>query len=137
MVKELKSSFFQTSFVTTVWLTLLVSIFNRSYLLDVTAVWRLFIIGMIFGLVFGVLAPYLWEYATFSVTKNVLISTLANVLCGLSSVYIFSSEMFSRVIPWAPVILVLTLIGHILGFYFYSKYENKKLSTELNARLKR
>lgn len=136
MIKELRSSFFQTSFITTVWLVLLVSIFNQNYLLDVTAVWRLLLIGIIFGLVFGVLAPYLWDYATFSVTKNVLISTLANVLCGLTSIYLFSSEMFSFIIPWTPIIFMLTLIGHILGFYFYSKLENKKLSLELNEKLK-
>lgn len=136
MIKELRSSFFQTSFITTVWLVLLVSIFNQNYLLDATAVWRLLLIGIIFGLVFGVLAPYLWDYATFSVTKNVLISTLANVLCGLTSIYLFSSEMFSFIIPWTPIILMLTLIGHILGFYFYSKLENKKISLELNEKLK-
>ncbi|OJG42627.1 hypothetical protein RV02_GL003633 [Enterococcus gilvus] len=40
--------------------------------------------------------------------------------------------MFELVRPFFFAVLLLTLVLHILMFYFYSKYENKKMAMTLN-----
>jgi len=77
----------------------------------------------------------LWNYSTLKVTTKITISTLLNFCCGMGSVYLFSPKVFEFIKPYLLLILVLTLIGHIIGFYFFSKYENKKIADSLNRSL--
>lgn len=92
-------------------------------------------IGLIFGLVFGIIYPYLWNYSTFKASLKIVTSTLANSIGGLTALYLFSPVMFDFVKPYGIGVVLLTLIGHTLGFHFYSKFENQKLAEELNQRL--
>lgn len=135
MRKELKNSFMQAGFGTLLWISLLGMIFIGNQTIRVFDLWRVMGIGMIAALVFGIVYPYLWNYSTFKASTNILISTVFNVIAGFSCLYLFSLEMFILVFPFSLAIVILTLVGHIVGFYFYSKIENKKIAGELNRRI--
>lgn len=132
MIRQLKNSFMQAAFGSTVWVALLTLLFTNQTTIPTSFIWRLLAIGSLLGLVFGVVYPYLWEYATFKARMNILLSTLFNTLCGFAVVFLYSAELFRRIQSFFLPILLLTLIGHLLGFYFYSNYTNRKLAAALN-----
>lgn len=135
MMKELKNSFMQAGFGTLLWISLLGMLFIGNQTIRVFDLWRVMGIGTIAALVFGIVYPYLWNYSTFKASTNILISTIFNVTAGFSCLYLFSPEMFKMVFPFSWAVVILTLVGHIIGFYFYSKVENKKIADELNGRI--
>lgn len=132
MIKQLKNNFMQAAFATTLWMALLITLFAHQATIPFSFIWRLLGMGCLFGLVFGVIYPYLWNYSTFKAQVNIALSTVANTLGGFGILYLFSWEMFVRIQPFFWLILLVTLLGHIAGFYFYSNYENKKLAAALN-----
>lgn len=136
MIREFKNNFMQVSFVTTIWILFLSTVFIPNRPITLLDVWRLVGIAMLFGLTFGIVYPYLWNYSTFKASINIAISTVINATCGITSVYLFSTEMFQIIVPFILLILLATLLGHIAGFYFYSKYENNKLTKEINTQFK-
>lgn len=136
MIKELKNNFMQVSFVTTVWIVLLATVFLPNQQIQITDSWRILGIGTLFGITFGIVYPYLWNYSTFKAPVNILISTLVNVSCGLGGLLLYSLSLFQFIQPYIIPIIILTCIGHIIGFYFYSKYENRQLAKTLNMKLK-
>lgn len=136
MIKDLKNSFLQSSFLGMIWIVFLITIFNLHEEIPFLYIWNLIGISILMGIVFGIAYPYLWNYSTFKVTTKIIISTLLNFFCGIESVYLFSPKVFEFVKPYLLLILVITLIGHIIGFYFFSKYENKKIADSLNKALK-
>ena len=135
MIKELKNSFTQTTLGSMIWIAILTSFFHFPETNTQQTIWSVIGIGFIFGIIFGVLYPFLWNYATFTARIKIMMSSLINTIGGLSAVYLFSPMMFDYIKPYALAIFILTLIGHILGFYFYSSFENKKIARELNQRL--
>ncbi len=137
MIKDLKNSFLQGSFLGMIWIVFLITIFNLHEKIPFLYIWNLIGISILMGIVFGIAYPYLWNYSTFKVTTKIIISTLLNFFCGIESVYLFSPKVFEFVKPYLLLILVITLIGHIIGFYFFSKYENKKIADSLNKALKK
>jgi len=137
MIKDLKNNFLQAAFGSTIWVALLATLFTYRNNVEFIHTWNLLGIGTLFGLVFGVIYPYLWNYSTFKASINILLCTILNFSCGYLCVYLFSNEMFNMVKSYSVVVLLLTLVGHILGFYFYKKYENKKLASSLNKKLKK
>jgi len=133
MLNSLKNSFTQAALGSTIWITLLASIYNSNEQIPFHYIWNILLIGLLLGTVFGVIYPYLWNYSTFKATTNILISTIANVVCMFLGVKLYSEEMSNFIKPYWLGIILLTLIGHIIGFYFYSKYKNKKLKKELTS----
>lgn len=135
MFKHLKNNFIQAFGITFVWLIILITLFLRPKSISLDYLWGLIAIAAILSLTFGVIYTYLWEYSTFKASINVIISTTLNAIASFTCLYLFSSEMFSIVLPFAPYIIALTLLGHIIGFYLYSKVENRKLAKEINISL--
>ncbi|MFJ5763800.1 hypothetical protein ACIP9C_00470 [Lysinibacillus sp. NPDC093210] len=136
MIKDLKNSFLSTSFLGLILIVLLMTIFNlHEELVNFLYMWNLIGISVLMGIVFGIAYPYLWNYSTLKVTSKITISTLLNFFSGVGSVYLFSAEVVGFIKPYLLLILAITLIGHIIGFYFFSKYENKKIADSLNSSL--
>ncbi|MFJ7406282.1 MULTISPECIES: hypothetical protein [unclassified Lysinibacillus] len=136
MIKDLKNSFLSTSFLGLILIVLLMTIFNlHEELVNFLYMWNLIGISVLMGIVFGIAYPYLWNYSTLKVTSKITISTLLNFSSSVGSVYLFSAEVVGFIKPYLLLILAITLIGHIIGFYFFSKYENKKIAESLNNSL--
>lgn len=136
MINDLKNSFLNVSFMVLIWIVFLITIFNlHEEIVNFLYMWNLIGISVLMGIVFGIAYPYLWNYSTLKVTTKITISTLLNFCCGMGSVYLFSPKVFEFIKPYLLLIFVLTLVGHIIGFYFFSNYENKKIADSLNRSL--
>lgn len=137
MIKDLKNSFLQVSFLVLISTVSIITIFKlHEEMIRFFYIWNLIGISVLMGIVFGIAYPYLWNYSTLKVTAKIMLSTLLNFLCSSASIYLFSAKAFEFIKPYLLLILVIMLIGHIIGFYFFSNYENKKLADSLNKSLK-
>lgn len=134
MIKELKGNFFQITSIMIIWVYFL-SAFGKVGGSDYRFFGRIILIGLLFGFTFGIVYAYLWKYSTFKAITNIIISSLVNLFCGLLSVYLFSKEMFDLIFPYTYIMVIITFTGHIIGFYFYSKYKNIILQKKLNRML--
>lgn len=132
MLKTLKNSFNEAAIGSTIWISLLASIHNFNQTIPFYYIWNILVIGLLLGLAFGVIYPYLWNYSTFKSSTNIFISTLVNISCMFLSLRLYSVVIFDFIKPYWIGITLLTLIGHIIGFYFYSKHQNNQLKKELN-----
>lgn len=137
MIKQFKSSFFQIFSLTFIWVLLLISIFLGDVSLSVKYTWNLVCIGAISSIIFGVMYPALWNFSSLKAFNKIAISSIINTLGGIITVWLFSPDMFIFIKPWILSIFILTIIGHVIGFYFYSKWDNTKTSEELNNLLKK
>lgn len=135
MSQPLKNQFFQVFSLTTIWVTLLLSLFAQPTTFGLSFVWRILGIAFIAALLFGVLYTSLWHYLTLPASANILISASINLIGGLAVIWLLSPEMFSRVLPWTFGMLLLSLIGHVLGFYVYAKKQNDRDVARLNKLL--
>ncbi|MBO0437818.1 hypothetical protein [Vagococcus fluvialis] len=135
MYKQLKQNFIQTSLGSILWFSFLASLIFYNKTVPFNFLWHIIGIGLLFGITFGLVYPYFWKYATTGATTNIILSTIINLLCGLLGLYLFSTEMFSLITPYIWLVTLLTLIGHIIAFYFYSKHENKQQAKKLNQLL--
>lgn len=135
MYKQLKQNFIQTTLGSILWFSFLASLIFYNKTVPFNFLWHIVGIGLLFGITFGLVYPYFWKYATTVATTNIILSTIINLLCGLLGVYLFSTEMFSLITPYIWLVTLLTLIGHIIAFYFYSKHENKQQAKKLNKLL--
>ncbi|MDT2781167.1 hypothetical protein P7H41_04260 [Vagococcus fluvialis] len=135
MYKQLKQNFIQTTLGSILWFSFLASLIFYNKTVPFNFLWHIIGIGLLFGITFGLVYPYFWKYATTGATTNIILSTIINLLCGLLGVYLFSTEMFSLITPYIWLVTLLTLIGHIIAFYFYSKHENKQQVKKLNQLL--
>lgn len=115
------------------WLTLLISIYHPTSYIMPTYLWHLFLIAVIVGGVFGVIYPYLWNYTTWGAIRNVGCATLTNFVAIFSGLGLFSNRVLKTILPFWWEILILTLVLHILMFYIYRNYQNKKLIQQLNS----
>lgn len=73
-----------------------------------------------------------WNYSTTKAPVNIVICTIVNLSMQFLAVYLFSKEMLAVIQPYMIGIAVLTLIGHLIAFYFYKRILNKKIADELN-----
>ncbi|WP_379945743.1 hypothetical protein [Enterococcus devriesei] len=133
MIKELKNQFMQTAFLTTIWVSLLITLFMPMTSVTLVFIWQIIGIALIAATIFGVLYPYFWQYGTLTAPINILIMTIANFLGGFSSIYLISNEMFELIKPYWWGVLSLTLILHSILFYFYRNHQNKKIAESLNS----
>ena len=136
MIKNLTHSFFQVFAVTSVWITLLLTIFFNGQTISLSYLWNLTGISTICALLFGVIYSGLWNYLTFQPVTNILITSFLNVAGGLTAVWLFSSTMFDLIAPWIPGMLLLSLLLHSLAFYGYAKLDARKKAAELNELVK-
>ena len=136
MIKNLKQSFFQVFAVSSVWITLLLSIFFNGQTIALHYLWNLIAISTIIALLFGVVYSGLWNYLTFRPVTNILITSFLNIAGGLPAVWLFSAQMFAFIAPWIPGMLILSLILHTIAFYVYARFDAKKKASQLNGLLK-
>ncbi|WP_314063881.1 hypothetical protein [uncultured Vagococcus sp.] len=136
MSHTLKNQFFQVFSITTIWVTLLLTLFGQSSSFGISFIWRILAVAFISALLFGVLYTSLWHYFTLPASVNILISASLNLAGGLAVIWLLSPEMFNRVLPWALGMLFLSLIGHVLGFYVYAKKKNDQEVARLNKLLR-
>lgn len=132
MFKQLKNNFFQAGFGSFIWITILCSLTDFSSKIPFHYIWNLVGISVLIGLLFGIVYPFLWNYSTFKASINVVICTVLNTLCAYTGVYLYSTQMFDLIRPFFIAVLLLSLILHIITFYFYSKHDNKKMAAALN-----
>lgn len=137
MLKQFRLSFFQTFSITFIWILTLISIFFKNDTLTVLYIWNLVAISLIFSMIFGVMYPVLWNFSSMKAINKIFISSAINLVAGLSSVWLFSSYMFEIIRPWIILMAIATVLGHIIGFYFYSNWENQKNSDDLNRLLRK
>ncbi|RAK46831.1 hypothetical protein BHU61_05055 [Macrococcus epidermidis] len=134
MIKELIQNFFQTSFLSLIWLMTITSLFNTDITVHYNYFWRLILISILFGLTFGVLYPYLWKYSTTKSNFNVFVCSTDNTFIILCSIYLYSSRLFTQVYPFIYAIVVINLILHYVIFKLYSDYLNQKYIMEIQNR---
>ena len=132
MIAHLRHSFTQVTLGSIIWIFLLSTLVYRGLNIPFNYVWNLIGIGVISGIIFGIIYPYLWNFSTFKASINILLSTIINSFGGLLVVYLFSTDMFNLIKEYVIYFIILTLAGHIIAFYFYSKYQNRKLADSLN-----
>lgn len=133
MITHLRHSFIQTTLGSIIWIFLLSTLVYRGLNIPFSYVWNLIGIGVIFGVIFGIIYPFIWNFSTFKASINILLSTIINSFGGLLVVYLFSTDMFNLIKEYTIIFILLTLVGHIMAFYFYSKYQNRKLADSLNV----
>lgn len=136
MIKKLRQSFFQVFAVTSVWVTLLLTIFSNGQTIPLSYLWNLMGISAISALLFGVIYSVLWNFLTFKPIINILISSILNILGGLTAVWLFSSEMFYLITPWIPGMVILSIALHTIAFYVYARMDAAKKAKELDNLVK-
>ncbi|WP_270942380.1 hypothetical protein [Romboutsia lituseburensis] len=137
MLKQFRLSFFQTFSITFIWILTLISIFLKNETLAVLYIWHLVAISLIFSMSFGVMYPVLWNFSSMKASNKIFISSAINLVAGLSSVWLFSPYMLEIIRPWIILMAIVTVLGHIIGFYFYSNWDNQKNSDDLNKLLRK
>lgn len=136
MIKKLSNSFFQTFSLTFIWLLGLLSIFTK---LDFSFkyVWNITGIALITALVCGIMYNAFWNFFTFKPIVNILVTSIVNILGGLTVVWLLSTEMFYLIANWIIPMIILSIILHTIAFYFYSKSDSYKKVKELNELIKK
>lgn len=100
MANQLKQSFFQVFTLTSLWITLLLTVFFREQSLDMLYLWRLAGIAVIAAGIFGVMYNVLWNHFTLRPLWNILISSTLSITGGMGMVWLFSVDMFNHIRPW-------------------------------------
>lgn len=130
MMKQIRKDFNQVTLIAIMWLTT-VTILMRG---ESLATWRLVSLGVLTGVVFGVIYPYLWRYSTFGAPWNVGISTISNIGFQMVALRLYSTTLFDVVSPYLLGTSLLTFVMHVIIFYYYTRYQNKRLVNELNRK---
>lgn len=136
MVQQLKQSFFQVFTVTTLWVTLLLTLFYHDQPIHMTFLWNVAGISFAAAVLFGVMYSALWNHFTLKPLWNIFISSTCNIAGGMVIVWLFSREMFEFIAPWFPGMWLLSIVLHVIAFYFYARIDSRKKAEELNDILK-
>ncbi|WP_339221584.1 hypothetical protein [Paenibacillus sp. FSL H8-0332] len=136
MANQIRQGFFQVFTLTSLWVTLLLTVFFRDQPVEMLYLWRLAGIATIAAVVFGVMYNVLWNHFTLKPLWNILIGSLLSIAGGMGMVWLFSVEMFDSISAWWPGMLLLSLILHTVAFYFYARANSRKSAEELNKILK-
>lgn len=136
MKQQLKQSFFQVFTISFLWLTFIMTrFFAREQVVSINYLWNIAGVSLICGGLFGVMYHALWNYFTLKPVWNILISSAANTIGGFTALWLLSRTTFYVVWNWALGVLLLTVLLHIIAFYFYAKHESKKQANILNEML--
>lgn len=136
MMMQLRLSFFQVFTVTSLWVTLLLTLFYNNQPIEMGYLWNIAGISAIAAVLFGVMYNALWNHFTLKPVWNIAISSTFNIAGGMGIVWLFSTEMFHLIAPWFPGMWLLSIVLHIIAFYFYARMDSRKKAEELNNILK-
>ncbi|MEK4272779.1 hypothetical protein [Paenibacillus sp. FSL R7-0026] len=136
MIIQLRHSFFQVFTIMTLWITLLATIFFGDLPIQMSYLWNIAGIAFIAALLFGMMYNILWNYFTLKPIWNIVISSTFNIAGGMAMVWLFSVDMFQFIAPWFPGMWLLSIVLHIIAFYFYARIDSRKKAEELNNILK-
>ncbi|GAS80437.1 hypothetical protein [Paenibacillus amylolyticus] len=136
MITQLRHSFFQVFTIMTLWITLLATIFFDDLPIQMSYLWNIAGISFIAAVVFGMMYNILWNYFTLKPIWNIVISSTFNIAGGMAMVWLFSVDMFQFIAPWFPGMWLLSIVLHVIAFYFYARMDSRKKAEELNNILK-
>ena len=136
MITQLRHSFFQVFTIMTLWVTLLATIFFGDLPIQMSYLWNIAGIAFIAAVLFGMMYNILWNYFTLKPVWNIVISSTFNIAGGMAMVWLFSVDMFQFIAPWFPGMWLLSIVLHVMAFYFYARMDSKKKAEELNNILK-
>ncbi|MBT2284889.1 hypothetical protein J7E78_15205 [Paenibacillus polymyxa] len=136
MITQLRHSFFQVFTIMTLWVTLLATIFFDDLPIQMSYLWNIAGIAFIAAVVFGMMYNLLWNYFTLKPVWNIVISSTLNIAGGMAMVWLFSVDMFQFIAPWFPGMWLLSIVLHVIAFYFYARIDSRKKAEELNNILK-
>ncbi|MEK4110161.1 hypothetical protein NSQ20_08395 [Paenibacillus sp. FSL K6-1122] len=136
MITQLRNSFFQVFTIMTLWITLLATIFFGDLPIQMSYLWNIAGIAFIAALLFGMMYNILWNYFTLKPVWNIVISSTFNIAGGMAMVWLFSVDMFQFIAPWFPGMWLLSIVLHVIAFYFYARIDSRKKAEELNNILK-
>lgn len=136
MMTQLRHSFFQVFTMMTLWITLLATIFFGDLPIQMSYLWNIAGIALIAAVLFGVMYNLLWNHFTLKPVWNIVISSTFNIAGGMAMVWLFSVDMFQFIAPWFPGMWLLSIVLHIIAFYFYARIDSRKKAEELNNILK-
>ncbi|MEK4061925.1 MULTISPECIES: hypothetical protein [Paenibacillus] len=136
MISQFKHSFFQVFTVTSLWVTLLLTLFYREQPISMVYLWHVAGIAAISAVLFGIMYDALWNHFTLKPFWNILISSIITIVGGMLIVWLFSQDMFHVILPWWPGMLLLSVVLHTIAFYFYARIDSRKRVEELNKILK-
>ncbi|WP_411736000.1 hypothetical protein [Paenibacillus sp. M2] len=136
MITQLRHSFFQVFTMMTLWITLLATIFFGDLPIQMSYLWNIAGIAFIAAVLFGVMYNILWNHFTLKPVWNIVISSTFNIAGGMAMVWLFSVDMFQFIAPWFPGMWLLSIVLHIIAFYFYARMDSRKKAEELNNILK-
>ncbi|MDR6715608.1 hypothetical protein [Paenibacillus sp. 2003] len=136
MITQLRHSFFQVFTIMTLWVTLLATIFFDDLPIQMSYLWNIAGIAFIAAVLFGMMYNILWNYFTLKPVWNIVISSTFNIAGGMAMVWLFSVDMFQFIAPWFPGMWLLSIVLHVIAFYFYARMDSRKKAEELNNILK-
>ncbi|WP_339259853.1 hypothetical protein MKZ12_08270 [Paenibacillus sp. FSL R5-0713] len=136
MMTQLRHSFFQVFTMMTLWITLLATVFFGDLPIQMSYLWNIAGIALIAAVLFGVMYNILWNHFTLKPVWNIVISSTFNIAGGMAMVWLFSVDMFQFIAPWFPGMWLLSIVLHIIAFYFYARIDSRKKAEELNNILK-
>ncbi|WP_413404566.1 hypothetical protein [Paenibacillus amylolyticus] len=136
MITQLRHSFFQVFTIMTLWITLLATIFFGDLPIQMSYLWNIAGIAFIAAVLFGMMYNILWNYFTLKPIWNIVISSTFNIAGGMAMIWLFSVDMFQFIAPWFPGMWLLSIVLHVIAFYFYARMDSRKKAEELNNILK-
>ncbi|MEK4074337.1 hypothetical protein [Paenibacillus amylolyticus] len=136
MITQLRNSFFQVFTIMTLWITLLATIFFGDLPIQMSYLRNIAGIAFIAALLFGMMYNILWNYFTLKPVWNIVISSTFNIAGGMAMIWLFSVDMFQFIAPWFPGMWLLSIVLHVIAFYFYARIDSRKKAEELNNILK-
>lgn len=136
MMIQLRHSFFQVFTVTALWVTVLLTLFYSDQPIHMSYLWNIAGISTIAAVLYGVMYNVLWNHFTLKPLWNIVISSTLSITGGMAMVWLFSVDMFQFIAPWFPGMWLLSIVLHIIAFYFYARMDSRKKAEELNNILK-
>lgn len=131
MWNNLSNRFIHVTLGSIVWIMIITSFSNMNIEIPYLYFWRIILMGSIFGVVFGVIYYYLWNFSNINDIYKVLLSSLSNFICVVTTVKLYSSTLFDMLMPFMIFIFIITLVLHYLIFKVYLRVQNIKLAKEL------
>lgn len=136
MIIQLRHSFFQVFTVTSLWVTMLLTLFYSDQPIHMSYLWNIAGISTIAAVLYGVMYNVLWNHFTLKPLWNIVISSTLSITGGMAIVWLFSVDMFQFIAPWFPGMWLLSIVLHVIAFYFYARIDSRKKAEELNNILK-
>lgn len=133
---QLRLSFFQVFTITSLWVTLLLTLFYSDQPIHMSYLWNIAGISTIAAVLYGVMYNVLWNHFTLKPLWNIVISSTLSITGGMAMVWLFSVDMFQFIAPWFPGMWLLSIVLHVIAFYFYARMDSRKKAEELNNILK-